>query len=241
MPIIGNAEAIAHWETLPQTFIDSFGDEGDLAHQYLLNPTLFALLGDVQGKTILDAGCGQGYLARLLSKRGAKVTGLEPATPLIEYAIKREEVEQSGVRYIQADLSAFTDTVQLFDIIIANMVLMDIPDDEAALDACFAHLRPGGQFICSLIHPCFEESDSVYQDQGYIAVHEYFREDAIPQRWGYRFHRPLSHYFTALIRRGGVIRSVVEPQLDVAQAQGALAENRNLYVPAFIVIQAVKS
>ncbi len=241
LPIISNAEAIAHWATIPQEFIDSFGDEGDVAHQYLLTPTIFALLGDIQGKTILDAGCGQGYLARLLSKRGAQVTGLEPATLLIEYAIKREEAEHSGIRYIQADLSTFAEPTQSFDIIIANMVLMDIPDDEAAIDACFAHLRPSGQFICSLIHPCFEESDSVFQGQGYIAVHEYFREYAIPQRWGYRFHRPLSHYFAALIRRGGLIRAVVEPQLDPAQAKGALSENRNLHVPAFIVIQAIKS
>ena len=83
-----NAQIIQQWSALAPESGAAFGDEGDFARQALLNPTLFELLGDVAGQTILDAGCGNGYLARLLSQRGAKVVGLEPATPLFQYAQK---------------------------------------------------------------------------------------------------------------------------------------------------------
>jgi SAM-dependent methyltransferase len=237
---ITNAEIIQRWSAIPRAFVEAFGDEGDFAHQHLLNPTLFALLGNVQDKTILDAGCGTGYLARLLSKRGAQVVGLEPATPLFEYAIERERDEPLGIEYVQADLTTWRDPDHVFDIIIANMVLMDIPDYETTLDTCFAHLRPGGQFLVSLSHPCFEESDAEYHAKGYIAVKEYFQEYCIEGRWSCRFHRPLSDYLNALVQRGGVIQAVVEPRLDSEQARAVPEAARNLHVPSFIVIQVSK-
>lgn len=235
-----DAEIIRQWSTIPRDFVEAFGDEGDFAHQHLLNPTLFALVGNVQSKSILDAGCGTGYLARLLAKRGARVVGLEPATSFITYAIERERHEPLGIEYLQADLTTWRDSSRLFDVVIANMVLMDIPDYETALDTCFAHLRHGGQFVLSLTHPCFEGSDGDYQAQGYIAVKEYFQTYRIEQRWACRFHRPLSHYFNALLQRGGIIQAVVEPQLDAAQARSASETERNVHVPGFIVIQVGK-
>jgi SAM-dependent methyltransferase len=238
MPRISNADAIRHWSAVPRAFAEEFGDQGDVARQHLLTPALLQLLGDVEGKAILDAGCGQGYLARLLAKRGAQVTGIEPATPFMHYAVEREQVEPLGIRYIQTDLTTFSDSTQVFDIVVANMVLMDIPDYHAALDACFTHLRPGGEFVCSLTHPCFEESDSDYHAKGYVAVREYFEEYAIPQRWGYRFHRPLSHYLNALIQRGGSLQAAIEPRLDAVQA--GTAGERNLHVPGFIVFHVMK-
>ena len=214
MAEMDNTEAIRGWLDVPAGFAEEFGDEGDFARRTLLNPILFDLLGDVRGKTILDAGCGQGYLSRLLARRGARVTGVDPATPLIDYAARRELAEPQGIRYVEADLCSFRIQGPAYDIVIANMVLMDIPDYLGALDTCFGCLRDGGQLICSLTHPCFEGPDAEYREHGAVAVREYFAEYTIAQRWGARFHRPLGRYLTAMIQRGGVIESVIEPQLD---------------------------
>ena len=235
-----NTEVIQQWASIPQDVIEAFGDEGDYARQSLLNPTIFNLLGDVNGKTILDAGCGNGYLCRLLAQRGAKVTGLEPAYVLIQYAIKREKKEPLYIDYIQADLTTWR-SEKRFDIVIANMVLMDIPDYEAALDTCFVHLQPGGELILSLTHPCFEGSDSEYRTQGHLIVKEYFEIYQIKQQWSERIHRPLSDYFRALLARGSEVQAVIEPKLDESQAQYPVEQERNLHVPGFIVIKVGKS
>src|SRR5262245_7873464 len=126
MPDLTNADIIKAYERVPQQFIESFGDEGDLTRQYLLNPALFALLGDVRDCSILDAGCGQGYLARLLARQGARVTAIEPVDAFYRYARGREQTEPLGIHYLQADLSTWTPTPNQFDVVIANMVLMDI-------------------------------------------------------------------------------------------------------------------
>lgn len=231
---------IASWSLVPREVIEAFGNQGDFARQYLLNPAIFSLLGDVEGKTILDAGCGAGYLARLLAKQKAGVVGLEPAFPLISYAREIEASKRLGIIYIQDDLTVWRDPPRLFDIVIANMVLMDVLHFEKALDTCFAHLREGGQFILSISHPCFEASDAAYRAAGHIAVSEYFEPYVIEQTYGQRYHRPLSTYFNAISSRGGNVRAIVEPQLDGVLAQEFPEQERAVHVPAFIVFDVYK-
>lgn len=63
VPVLDNEDAIRHWSQVPPAEVEAFGDTGDFARQHLLTPHILQLLGDVQGKQLLDAGCGQGYLA----------------------------------------------------------------------------------------------------------------------------------------------------------------------------------
>lgn len=239
MPDITNADAINAWSTFPAEQLEQFGDEGDFARQHLLNPALFPLLGDVKGKTILDAGCGHGYLARMLARKGAIVTGVEPADSLYTYAIQKEQTEKLGITYIQADLSALNTFQGIFDCVVANMVFMDIPDYQAAIHNCIVSLKNNGTFIFSILHPCFEESGSAWTKKGYVEVSEYFQERAIKQKVSYFFHRPLSAYMNFVIQQGCNIRSIIEPQLDAEEAR-RYGNDRDVHVPSFLVIEAVR-
>ena len=233
-----NKENIRHYEAMPPGLIENFGEEGDFARQHLLNPAISRLAGSLAGKTVLDAGCGQGYLARLLAKRGARVSGLEPTGAMLDYALERERQEKLGINYVRADLSAYDGFGAQFDLVVSNMVLMDIPAYEKAIANCLAWLKPGGSFIFSISHPCFEDSYRDFMAKSYAEVSEYLSEYLIRQDYGYRIHRPLSHYLNAVIRQHGLVKEVVEPQLDPVQP---FAENeRDRHVPSFIVIHAVK-
>lgn len=240
-----NQSTIQSWSAYSRQQIEAFGDEGDAARRYILNPVLFDLVGNVAGATILDAGCGTGYLSRLLAKRGAKVTGVEPADALFAYAIEREEHESLGIHYIQQDLSQFVTSLQ-FDLVVANMVFMDIPDYQAAMRNCIAALQPGGSLIFSLLHPCFDEVDGLdfakgYSAKGYIRVDEYLHEFVVKQRFGIYIHRPLSAYLNLLIEAGCTIRRVVEPTLNLEGVAALGDQERNLHVPNFIVISVTKA
>lgn len=235
-----NAEAIAEWGSIPYHQIAGFGDEGDLVRKYLLNPALFTLLGDVRDRVILDAGCGQGYLSRMLAARGAIVIGVEPLDAFFSYAKQREQQEQRGITYIQADLSHWAAPPGHFDCVIANMVLMDIPEYEQALATCVHTLKPGGLLIYSILHPCFEEPGSMWKHQGYVATRDYFQERAVKQTYGSYVHRTLSTYLNTTIQAGCIIKQVIEPQLDQEVAAQHDAERYSL-VPGYIMIAAVKA
>lgn len=43
--------------------------DDDFAKQHLINPVLLRMLGDLARQRILDAGCGTGYLSRMLAER----------------------------------------------------------------------------------------------------------------------------------------------------------------------------
>ena len=240
MTEISNADVINAWSNIPQDNIESHGDEGDFTRKYLLNPVLFSLLGDVTGTTILDAGCGQGYLCRLLARKGAIVTGVEPATPWYNYAQQREQAERLGIRYLQADLSAMSPIADSFDYVIANMVFMDIPDYLPALRMCVASLKRGGKLIVSLLHPCFEESGSEWKNKGYVEIGDYFQERRVKQTYGHFVHRSLSFYLNSIIQAGCMLQQIIEPQLDEAVAREYDAE-RYHYVPGYIVISAIRN
>jgi 2-polyprenyl-3-methyl-5-hydroxy-6-metoxy-1,4-benzoquinol methylase len=243
MTHISNQDNIRAWSAFSQELIEHFGDEGDAARQYLLNPTLFELFGKIPGQRFLDAGCGTGYLCRLLAKHGAGVVGVEPAQSLYAYAVQREQAERLGITYLQKDLSLLVDYHDDFDVVVANMVLMDIVDYQPAMRNCIVALRSGGLFVFSLLHPCFDEVDSPqfpkgWRAKGYVRVEEYFQEFAVKQDWGYYFHRPLSDYLNLVIEQHCVIRKVVEPRLSPESI--SRIGPRNAHVPNFIVVSAVK-
>jgi 2-polyprenyl-3-methyl-5-hydroxy-6-metoxy-1,4-benzoquinol methylase len=240
MTDITNNDVIAGWEKATLTTIEQHGDEGDFARRYLLNPAIFSLLGDIRNKAILDAGCGQGYLSRLLAQKGAAVTGIEPAKNWLQFAQEREQKDPLGITYYQKDLSTLTKLSNTFDFVVANMVFMDIPDYESAIHNCIAALKHDGNLIFSITHPCFEEPASEWIRKGHVATKDYFRTYTIPSVYGHWFHRPLSAYVNLLIHEGCCIQQMIEPQLSLDHIQNEPAHERNVFVPQFLLIKASK-
>jgi 2-polyprenyl-3-methyl-5-hydroxy-6-metoxy-1,4-benzoquinol methylase len=72
---------IVDWKEMAAWWDERQGDEGDLWHRTLIDPTLFKVLGPVKGQHVLDLACGNGYIARKLARSGARVTGVDASTP----------------------------------------------------------------------------------------------------------------------------------------------------------------
>lgn len=204
-----------------------------------MNPVLLRLLGDVRGRRVLDAGCGNGYLSRLLAERGAHVVGVEPAQAMADFAREKEAELRQGVRYVQADLTRLPDLGEPFDAVVCSMVLMAIPDWRPALRACVQALRPGGVLVFAIVHPAFERLAGSWRAHGEYRVREYLAEYEIPGPSASDFHRPISAYLNELAALGCCLREVAEPGLDPEVATAAGAEGY-AHLPNFLIVAAAR-
>jgi SAM-dependent methyltransferase len=235
-------ECIAQWGQMSRSALAELDPDGGFEKRLLLNPAILRMLGDVAGKRVLDAGSGQGYFSRMLAERGARVVSVEPAESLFQYSAKREAELRQGIHLIQADLTT-VDLPAEFDAVVANMVFLAIPRWERALQATIGALRPGGQLIFSVDHPCFEGIGQNWSADHGIKIIDYLTEYAMPRRHATDFHRPVSTYLNAVINNGGTITEVAEPRLDPSLVgapgapDGAVALTR---IPNFLIVSARK-
>ncbi|MCA1720561.1 MAG: glycosyltransferase [Actinobacteria bacterium] len=107
---------------------------------------MLALVGG--GKKVLDLGCAEGDLARALTARGCRVSGVDVDAGAAERA--RPDLEQCVVADLQTlDLRAtFPDT--LFDVLVYGDVLEHLMDPLALLRQSKDVLAPGGYVVISI-------------------------------------------------------------------------------------------
>ena len=218
-------EAARRWDALAQLVMPYMDpDEGDSHRIVLLNPALFQLFPDVNGKVVLDAGCGEGYLARKLAKLGARVTGVDLSRHMLAAAGERTD-PALGIRYLYGNCEHL-DFLEAgaFDIVVSSMALMDMADHQAALRSFHRVLVERGILIFSIAHPCFATPGCGWvRDEGgkklYWKVDQYFVEGPYEQpvpkgakEGTLLFHRTLSNYIRTLLRTGFELLDVIEPK-----------------------------
>src|SRR5579875_2441769 len=123
----------------------------------LLLPHLLELVGEVEGERVCDLACGQGWFARELARRGARVTGIDVSGRLLEIARRHEQEEPLGIDYRQEDARlAASLAAGSFDGVVCVLALMDMPEIEPVSRTMRRLLKPGGWLVVALTHPCFE-------------------------------------------------------------------------------------
>lgn len=159
------AESNAIWEQ-NAVFWDGRMAEGNAFHLQLVAPAAERLLAIEPGERVLDIACGNGQFSRQLAQLGATVVASDVSPSFVERARARTaelppEVA-SRVTYHVADATDEAALVALsdepFDAAVANMALMDIPDIAPLMRAVHKALRPGGRFVVTLQHPCFNNN-----------------------------------------------------------------------------------
>jgi 2-polyprenyl-3-methyl-5-hydroxy-6-metoxy-1,4-benzoquinol methylase len=121
-------------------------------------PAVEAALGDVNGRRILDVGCGDGLFPRLLAQRGASVVGYDRSPEKIAEAQAHGDAPRLDVAYVVATAHTFSHGGR-FDAATSVMVLQ-FATSPAELAALFLsasrHLAAGGRFISVVLNPSFQ-------------------------------------------------------------------------------------
>ena len=237
------------WDDAAESWVDFVRKGKDYYRDELNNPATFRLIGNVKGRLVLDLACGEGYNARILAGKGARVIGVDFSAKLVRLARIEEAREKLGIEYHVADasdLSRFPSNH--FDLVTCFMALQDIEDYKTAMSEVARILKSKGRFVFTIPHPCFE----MVNDKGnrISTTEKYFGAGENRIQWKMErllkpfettsFHRTLTDYFDALYKNGFVVRRLVEPQPTKRGLKRFAPLKEVLLRPHSIVVEAAK-
>jgi 2-polyprenyl-3-methyl-5-hydroxy-6-metoxy-1,4-benzoquinol methylase len=209
----------ASWDTNVDSRADELANHRDRAYADLTELLLGLLAERIPADgSILDAGCGLGYMANSMVAAGYRVEGVDPSRLSIDYAKKSFGNIEFSAQTIEQYASDCAHASR-HDAVVANMVLHTTPQLHAFVASSAKALKKEGSFIASIPHPFFfistKESVSIPLDYSVT------RGFAIPFRInGGRTHpapvpyfqRTLADYSEALHRAGISDLRIREPQ-----------------------------
>lgn len=245
------------WQKVAPWYHKLVSDEGHYFHQHLIIPNSLRLLSLKPQDSLLDIGCGQGVLARQISKE-VEYLGIDISSELIRLA--RERDRNSNHKYQVIDATKDMGIVKKSDFTHAALILslqnMEFPD--AVINNLEKHLKVNGKLLIVLNHPCFRIPrqtswgiDEVNKLQ-YRRVNRYLSPLKIPINMHpgkkdspltWSFHFPLSEYSKFLFNHH-FATELIEEWVSDKESEGRTSrmENRGrTEIPLFMAILARKN
>jgi 2-polyprenyl-3-methyl-5-hydroxy-6-metoxy-1,4-benzoquinol methylase len=226
-----NEETRQAWQE-NAAFWDARMGEGNDFVDVLTWPPTEQMLEIAPGERVLDVACGNGLTSRRMAALGAEVVAFDFAPAMIEHARRRTTEHAGRITYHVLDATDVSALLALgegaFDAALCAMALFDMAEIEPVLRALSRLLRPGGRFVFSVLHPCFnhqymthlaelEDRDGEMVTTYAVKVFGYMTPGVAhgaaiagqprPQLY---FHRPLHVLLGAAFREGFVLDALEE-------------------------------
>jgi ubiquinone/menaquinone biosynthesis C-methylase UbiE len=113
---------------------------------------LFALLPEVEGRRVLEVGCGTGNITLALAQQGAQMAGLDASLPMLGRAKAKAGLKGLAISWILGDATCLPFAAETFDGVVSILALDFMADREKALQEMVRVLRPGGFFSVAMLN-----------------------------------------------------------------------------------------
>ncbi len=110
------------------------------------------IVGDWRGKSVLDLGCGGGFMSEALAQRGAHVIGVDPSAPAIAIARKHAQASGLTIDYRVGAGEGMQVAGSSIDIVVCVDVLEHVETLDCVIDEIRRVLKPGGLFLFDTIN-----------------------------------------------------------------------------------------
>ncbi|UCG36633.1 MAG: methyltransferase domain-containing protein [Candidatus Bathyarchaeota archaeon] len=181
------------------------------------------LLGNVEGKDVLEMGCGGGQNAIVLAKWGAKSAGVDISEEQIKHARNLAQQQNIEVPFhvgSMEKMEMFSD--EIFDIVLSSCAIGYSEDYEQTFREAFRVLRKNGLFVFCVVHPIANRGRTVKRGKRKLwGLGNYFDRRRRTWTWKYDdttiakfdgYHRTLQDYFNSIVSAGFIIERILEPE-----------------------------
>lgn len=211
---------------------DRYADEYQATHGEFLGDTGFVwgpeglteaeagVLGDLDGRTVLEVGSGAGQCSRWVRSRGGRAFGLDLSFRQLQHGRRLDE--QTGIRVpaVRGTATQLPFADDSFDVVFSSFgALQFVSDIRAAVAEAARVLRPGGRLAFSVTHPTrwmFPDDPTetgLVASQSYWDRTPYVEVDPATERVCYvEHHRTLGDWVALLAGCGFAITALLEPE-----------------------------
>ncbi|MBC3211422.1 MULTISPECIES: class I SAM-dependent methyltransferase [Serratia] len=209
--------------------------------------TIRSILPDLQGKKVVDLGCGYGWFCRSAREQGAaQVLGMDLSEKMLGKA--KEMTKDPAIEYRQQDLEALQLPAASFDLVYSSLTLHYIEDLGKLFATVYQALVNGGEFIFTAEHPIY----TAPKHQGWLVdeagqkswpINGYQQEGQRISNWlaegVIKQHRMLGTYINLLVQQGFTIRYLNEwgPSVQQIADNPALDEEKERPMIFILAVQ----
>lgn len=236
------------WESHAAWWIEGFTEGADPEYVEQILPLVAAEVANMS--RVLDVGCGEGHVGRLIRQLGADVViGVDPTWNQVVVAAQR----QGGLRVVRASAEHLPFADGSFDGVVACLVFEHIDAMDQAVAEVARVLQPGGRFCFFLNHPLLQTPGSGWIDdrvldppEQYWRIGPYLVEDHTIEEVEKNvfipfIHRPLSRYVNAMAESGLRIDRMLEPAPPPGFLARATEYEAAATIPRLLYMRAVKT
>jgi 2-polyprenyl-6-hydroxyphenyl methylase / 3-demethylubiquinone-9 3-methyltransferase len=131
--------------------------DGEFRPLHQINPLRLGWMKEfceLQGKTVLDVGCGGGILADSMARSGAMTTGIDLSTKVLRIAqLHAMDAQTENVQYREISAEAMAQEQPAgFDVVTCMEMLEHVPDPSSVVRACADMVKPGGWIFFSTLN-----------------------------------------------------------------------------------------
>ncbi|PXX58488.1 ubiquinone/menaquinone biosynthesis C-methylase UbiE [Nocardia tenerifensis] len=227
-------------------------DKLDPYQTLLTDPALLDFIGDCEGLSVLDAGCGEGYLTRELIRRGADhVAGVDTCREFVDAAIGHPEHQPGRASFHHADVADLPLAEDSVDLVVVNRLPNGIDQPETRFREFARVLKRSGRLILLGMHPCFYAARAERTAAGSddFSIDDYFGVRTVEQRFNVegkvspaasvqQFYS-LEAYIQMITSAGFVIADLREPHPTVEQRRQNPWWDQNFRRPLFLMLECI--
>lgn len=213
------------------------GSLGGTYKRFVLDPIMFKLIGNLENKSVLELGCGNGYLAKkFISQNPKKVILLDISKYNLNHT--KEKCPDKRIAFLEQDATKkWKVSSNSVDVIYSVMMLNEAANIKTPIQEAFRVLKKNGIFTFAITHPSWDlfvyaQEQLGVKPKNFAGLKNYFYRGyskyvmcvdnkvrpLLAEKYKKDFkvehyQRPFSDYFNQLTETGFVVKNIIEPEI----------------------------